>query len=50
MPGDPFTAGRLGFCTAPIMRAALQQAEDVVGPNPNVTGCQGPPLFLCDVS
>ncbi len=50
MPGDPFVAGRLGFHTAPSVRAALEQARDVVGPNPSVTCYHWPPIFLCDVS
>lgn len=50
VPGDPFVAGRLGFATAPTVRAALEQARDVVGPSPSVTCYHWPPIFLCDVS
>src|SRR5207248_3366527 len=47
--GDRFVADRLGFGTAPTIRAALEQAQSVVGPSPSVTCFHWPPIFLCDV-
>jgi len=49
VPGDRMVADRLGFATAPTIRDALEQAKDVVGPNPSVTCFHWPPIFLCDV-
>jgi hypothetical protein len=48
--GDPATAERLGFSTAKTIRDAIEQARDVVGPNPSITCFHWPPLLLCDVS
>jgi hypothetical protein len=48
--GDSFVAGRLGFATAPSIREAIEQAKDVVGPNPSVSCFHWPPLILCDVA
>jgi hypothetical protein len=47
--GGKAIAARLGFGTAPTIRAALDQAKDVIWPNPNVIYSHWPPLFLCDV-
>ena len=49
VPGNEFVAGRLGFGHAPTVRDAIEQAKDVVGPNPSITYYHWPPLFLCDV-
>jgi lactate racemase len=48
--GDHFVAGRLGFATAGTMHEAIEQAKDVVGPNPTITYYHWPPIFLCDVA
>ena len=49
VPGDPDVASRLGFATAPTIQAAIEQAQDVVGPSPSITYYHYPPIFLCDV-
>jgi hypothetical protein len=48
--GNPLTAERLGFATAPSVREAIEQAKDVVGPNPSLTCFHWPPILLCDVA
>ncbi|MCC7265697.1 MAG: DUF2088 domain-containing protein [Candidatus Latescibacteria bacterium] len=40
----------MGFHTAPNLAAALEQAQEVVGPHPAITSYQTPPYLLCDVS
>ena len=47
---DKEVARTLGYETAPSMEAALEMAQDTVGPNPQVTALHYPPIFLCDVT
>jgi hypothetical protein len=46
---DPEVARTLGYAVAPNLGAALEMAQDTVGPNPKVTVFHLPPIFLCDV-
>ena len=46
---DQSVADTLGYETAPSIDAALQMAQDTVGPSPQVTAFHLPPIFLCDV-
>jgi hypothetical protein len=46
---DQSVADTLGYETAPSLDAALQMAQDTVGPTPQVTAFHLPPIFLCDV-
>ena len=46
---DKLVADTLGYETAPSLDAALEMAQDTVGPSPKVTAFHMPPIFLCDV-
>jgi hypothetical protein len=49
VPGNPSVADRLGFATARTVHDAIEQAKDLVGPNPSITCYHWPPIFVCDV-
>ena len=46
---DPEVARTMGYQTAPDLETALAMAQETVGPSPQVTAFQLPPIFLCDV-
>ena len=49
-PESGRAARRMGFDTAPSLSAAIEQAKDFVGRNPQMTYFHCPPILLCDVS
>ncbi|MFQ5422430.1 MAG: lactate racemase domain-containing protein [Phycisphaerae bacterium] len=43
-------AERIGFDIAPSLNRAIDQATELVGPNPQITYFHCPPVVMCDVS
>ena len=46
---DQGVADTLGYDTAPNLAAALEMAQDTVGPRPQITVFHWPPIFMVDV-
>jgi hypothetical protein len=47
--GDPATAARMGFRTAPDLSSALELAAETVGRSPSITCLHTPPIAMADV-